>query len=167
MGQTEHKRKMFFANELHRQIFMPVLWMSIVPMLLAGTFIVLLIFNFTGKQLNIPSVSAYDCLATGLTSRMPGDTSSGMCVIYTGKLLAALALATPVAILAMLILVHRITHGIVGPFDRLVRELGQRLSGNDARPLSVRDNDKFAPLVERVNELLLRAKARQGDNNAD
>lgn len=164
MEKQPGKRKRFFANEMHRQIFLPVMWMSALPMVFSGIFIVLLIFNVVGKELNIPEAIIYNCYSTGVevAKSTVGGTSSGICVIYTKKLLSALAVATPLALILLMVLVYRITHRIVGPFDRLVKELGENISGERKGPIIIRENDKFAPLVEKINELLARSGSKEG-----
>ena len=70
------------------------------------------------------------------------------------KVLFILAFAVPLSILVILLIAHNITHKIVGPFDRIVRELGERIENRKKGHIHIRVKDKFKPLVDKINQLL-------------
>ena len=53
---------------------------------------------------------------------------------------------------------HKITHRMIGPFDRIVRELDECVKDRRHGPIRLRKHDKFEPLVEQINILLDKLK---------
>ena len=72
------------------------------------------------------------------------------------KVVLIMLMTTPLAITVILLIAYKVTHRIIGPFDRVVRELGECVSGERKGPIMLRKNDKFWPLVDRINTLLER-----------
>ena len=134
-------RKRFFANPLHREIFFIVLGAALIPTLVTAAGLFYLIFNITAEQMGIPEAIAYNLVPA------------------SNKVLSILSVVTPIVIGALLIVAYKISHKIVGPFDRIVRELDQRLDTkrrDPVAPIKLRPGDKFQPLIDRINELLKR-----------
>ena len=129
-----------FANQLHVELCMIIFFAAVIPTLLATMTIFYLIFNITAEQIGIPE---------GIAA-----------TIYPAayKVTEILIYAIPFSIIAMLILAHRITHRIVGPFDRIVREVDATANGTRRGPIAVRKGDRFAPLVEKINRLIEKIK---------
>lgn len=64
-----------------------------------------------------------------------------------------LLVATPISILIILLFTYKITHKIIEPFDRIIRELDECVNGKRQGPIVVREDDKFRILVEKINNL--------------
>jgi len=125
-----------FANNLHRQIFLLVALAALLPLLIATICLYYLIFGITAMEIGIPETIAYNILPAAREVTI---------ILFT---------AAPIIIFIILIIAHRITHSIVGPFDRIVRELDEHLEGKNRGPIIIRKTDKFSPLVDRINKLL-------------
>ena len=58
-------------------------------------------------------------------------------------------------ILFIVFWICRVTNQIVGPYDRIVKELDQIIESKEKRPLSVRQGDEmFEELTKRINRLI-------------
>jgi hypothetical protein len=136
MGQSENRRKKLFANKMHRDIFMLILLASLFPAIIVTVCLYFLIFNITASQFGIPEAIAYNILPAAR------------------KVTVILLCTAPPSIMLIIIFAFRITHDIIGPFDRIVQELDQRIEGKKQGGISVRKADKFWPLVSRINKLL-------------
>jgi len=132
------KRKRFFANKLHEEIFITVFFATLVPMLLVTILLYYLIFQITAEQFGIPEAIAYNII--------PAARQVTLILLIT----------TPVAVVALMYLAHKLTHRLVGPFDRIIRELDDRIINNKKDPIIIRKKDKFVPLVDKINKLLAR-----------
>ena len=139
-ARNPNKRgRKFFANQLHREIFFIVLGGALIPTLMTTVCLFYLIFNITAEEIGIPESIAYNLIPAAQ------------------KVTTILLVATPLVVLVFLILAHKISHKIIGPFDRIVRELEERLDTkrrDPIEPIRLRSGDKFRPLVEKINELL-------------
>jgi hypothetical protein len=133
-----NRRKQIFANKLHRDTFVIILLSSILPLFLMTIAFYYLIFQITAEEVAIPEVIAYTLIPAAR------------------KVIIVLLLATPATIMVLMVIAHRLTHSLVGPFDRIVRELDDRLKNNKRDPIILRKKDKFIPLIERINKLLAR-----------
>ena len=136
--RNSSNRKRFFANPLHREIFFIVLGAALIPMTITAVGLFYLIFNITAEELGIPEAIAYNIIPAAQ------------------KVTSILIFVTPPVILAILFMAHKISHQIVGPFDRIIRELDLRLDQKrreSAEPIRLRPGDKFQPLVDKINEL--------------
>jgi len=131
-----NKRKKFFANKLHKEIFFVVFFASILPATIVTVLLYYLIFGIVANQLGIPEAIAYNIIPAAR------------------KVTTILAVAVPVSILIILISALKISHRIVGPFDRITRELDENLKGKRKGHIILRAKDKFRPLVDRINKLL-------------
>ncbi len=140
MNKPKNIRKRVFANKLHKQIFFIVFAAALLPTIVAAFGLYYLIFGIIALQLGIPEAIAYDIIPAAK------------------KVLAILSITVPIIILAILFFAHKVTHAIIGPFDRLVRELGECIEGKRQGHIVIRKNDKFWPLVEKINKLLDKLK---------
>ena len=137
--RPNNRGKKFFANDLHREIFLIVLSAALLPTFLTAVGLYYLIFNITAEQIGIPEAIAYNVIPAAK------------------KVTAILLFLTPLVAGTILIFAYRLSHRIVGPFDRIVRELDDRLNTkrrDPVAPIKLRPGDKFQPLVDRINELL-------------
>jgi hypothetical protein len=136
MSQAAQKRRMFFANRMHREMFFLVFWSMLIPAALTAIGLFYLIFSITAEQAGFPETIAYTLIPAAK------------------KVLWILAVTTPAVMAVALFLAHRLTHRIVGPFDRIVREMDQILKGERQGPIVLRPQDKFQPLVDLINRLI-------------
>lgn len=132
----ENKRQRTFANKFHREIFLLLVLAALIPALIATVLLYYMIFSITADQLLVPEAIAYNLLPAAK------------------KVLFILAFTVPLSILAILLIAHNITHKIVGPFDRIVRELEECAEGTKKDHIHIRMKDKFRPLVDKINRLL-------------
>ena len=136
MRMLRNRGKVFFANQMHRNLFFLVFFASLVPTIITAIFLFYLIFNITADQVGIPEAIAYNIIPAA------------------HRVVGVLSILTPVIILGILIFAYKTTHKIVGPFDRIIRELDECIRGTREGPIMLRKNDKFWPLVEKINILL-------------
>ena len=132
----DNRKKTFFANKMHRAIFFFVLAATLIPAIIVTVLLYYLIFQITAQEIGMPDVIAQHI--------MPAAQ----------KVLIILFIAIPVAVVILLFFAYRITHQIIGPFDRIVRELDECLAGTKHGHIIIRKSDKFWPLVHKINELL-------------
>lgn len=121
---------------MHREIFLLVFVASVLPATLITFSLYYLIFGVTAEQIAIPEFIAYNLIPA------------------SRRVFYILLFASPFSILAILILAYKLTHKIVGPFDRIVRELDERVQGKKTGHIILRKKDKFHPLVKGINKLL-------------
>jgi hypothetical protein len=95
-----------------------------------------LIFNITADEMGIPEAIGYNLIPAAK------------------RVMGILLFALPVCIGFILIISHKISHQIVGPFDRILRELDENWREKRGEPIRLRKGDKFQPLVERINRLI-------------
>jgi len=136
MNKPKNIRKRFFANKLHKQIFFIVFAAALAPTIFVTIGLYYLIFGIIASQLGIPEVIAYNIIPAAQ------------------KVIAILSISVPLVILAILLIAHKAAHVIVGPFDRIIRELDEYVEGKKDGHIVIRKNDKFWPLVDRINRLL-------------
>jgi hypothetical protein len=65
-----------------------------------------------------------------------------------------IAVLFPVLIAVLLYWVFTGTNKLVGPIERMIRELDQRIQGHRSGPIVLRPGDKLIPLVDKINVLL-------------
>jgi len=140
MNEKNRKRRFVFANQLHRQIFMLVSLAALLPAIILIVGLYYLIFGITANEVAMPEVLAYNIIPAAK------------------KVVSVLLLITPAIIVGILAWAYNITHSIIGPFDRIVRELDERITGKIIGHILIRKKDKFWPLVERINKLLDKAE---------
>ena len=140
MNMPKNRGKVFFANQMHRNLFFLVFFASLVPTIVTAIFLFYLIFNITADQVGIPESIAYNIIPAAQ------------------RVIGALSVATPLIIFGILIFTYKTTHKIVGPFDRILRELDECIAGTREGPIMLRKNDKFWPLVAKINILLSKNK---------
>lgn len=135
-----NRRKRFFANVLHRDIFSLICLAALIPMSVSCAALFYLIFNITAHQLAIPEVIAQNLYPAART------------------VLFIIWIITPFVIAVILVFAYKVTHKIVGPYSRVLRELDESISGTRQGPIILRSKDKFQPLVDKINILLERIK---------
>ncbi len=125
---------------MHLEIFLLIALAALLPTTIVGISLYYLIFGVTAAQFGIPEAIAYNIMPAART------------------VISILLFATPVSILIILALTYKISHKIIGPFDRIVRELDECIEGKKEGPIVIRKDDKFQPLVEKINKLLDKIK---------
>ena len=140
MNKKKNKRKRIFANKMHRDIFLLVFLASLLPAIIVAICLYYLIFSITASQLGFPEAIAYNIIPAAR------------------KVTIILLTTAPVCILLILFFAYKITHKIIGPFDRIVRDLDEYIKGKKEGQIIIRKADKFWPLVYRINKLLHRLK---------
>jgi sensor histidine kinase YesM len=131
-----NKRKLVFANKLHQQIFLLVSLAALLPTTIVTIGLYYVIFGIFANEVAIPESIAYNIIPAAK------------------KVALVIFIATPIVMGVMIFLAWKISHAIIGPFDRIVRELDERIEGKIIGHILVRKKDKFQPLVERINKLL-------------
>ena len=136
--RRKNRRKKIFANELHKQISLLFLFVGVLPLFI----ITLLTFHsLATMELILPGRAEFD-------------------LANTQKAILSLLILTQFFIMIIVIATHKIIHSIVGPFDRLVVDLRERVKGTKKGPLIIRKGDKFQPLVDEINKLLEKNKSQ-------
>ncbi len=135
-----NRRRKWFANKLHRELFLFLAFASLVPALLVTLCLYYLIFNSLSQELGIPEgISHY--------------------VIPSAKRVSFILLMTaPITIAAILFAAYKMTHKMLGHYDRVLRELDEVLQGKKNTPIVIRKKDAFVPLIDRVNKLIEKLK---------
>lgn len=136
----KNRRIKFIANRLQKDILVLVFLAAFVPMIVVSIVLFYLIFNITAQQMVIPENIAYNLIPAAK--------------IVTNILL----FAAPISVVVIVFLSYKITHRIVGPFDRILKELDECIDGKKRDLIVLRTNDKFQPLVDRINKLLSQMK---------
>jgi hypothetical protein len=137
MNKTNY-RKRFFANKMHGELFWLVFGAATIPALLTTIFLYYFIFNVTAEQVGIPETIAHHIIPAAR------------------EVTRVLVFVVPFTILVILLISHKVSHRIVGPFDRIVREMRENLDGQRKGPINLRKADRFAPLVEQINKMIQR-----------
>jgi hypothetical protein len=119
---------------------------ALLPVLIATICLYYLIFGITAMEMGIPEGIIYNIIPAAQ------------------KVTLILIIAAPVTILTILFFANKLSHAIVGPFDRIVRELDEHLKGQRKGHIVLRKGDKFVPLVDKINLLLDKTEGK--DNKA-
>lgn len=138
--KTKNKRRAFFANKLHKELFLLIFLSILLPSGIITVALYYLIFNIVASQFGIPEAIAYNLIPAA------------------NKVVFILLTVAPVSILAILVFAHRVTHKIVGPYERIIRELDECIDGKRKTHLVIRKADRFLPLVNSINKLLDKVK---------
>jgi hypothetical protein len=139
MKKPKNMRKRIFANKFHKDIFLLLFMASLIPTLAVTVYLYHLILSVIALKID-ERVLQYNL------------------VFVVNKATLTLIITAPVIILGMLLFTNRLTHSIVGPFDRLISELDKHIESKKEGHISIRKNDKFRPLVDKINKLLDRLK---------
>ena len=124
-------------------MFFLIFWACLLPTIITAIFLFYLIFYITSEQIGIPEAIFYNVLPAAQ------------------RVTSILLVILPLVILVILYISFKLTHRLVGPFDRIVRELGEFIEGKRSDNIYLREKDKFCPLVEKINILLDRLKGSQ------
>ncbi|MEA3328986.1 MAG: hypothetical protein U9Q08_04620 [Candidatus Omnitrophota bacterium] len=137
MKTNENKRKNFFiANKLHKEILIIVFVSMLLPVILVGITLHSLIFNIAAWEIGIPE-AVFSVL-------LPAIKQVNFIVF----------IALPFVMLLLWFWALMATKRIVGPFDRLCREVDQRVKGTKTGRIQLRKGDALQELVDGFNRLL-------------
>ncbi|MCX5701975.1 MAG: hypothetical protein NTW64_03225 [Candidatus Omnitrophica bacterium] len=139
MIKPKNMRKRIFANKFHKDIFLLLFMASLIPTLAVTAYL-------------------YHLILTVIALKIDERVLQYNLVFAVNKATLILIITAPVIILGMLLFTNGLTHSIVGPFDRLIDELDKHIEGKKEGGISIRRNDKFRPLVDKINKLLDRLK---------
>ncbi|UCG35301.1 MAG: hypothetical protein JSW17_00435 [Candidatus Omnitrophota bacterium] len=132
----KNRRRQFFANKLHRQTFLLFSVAALVPTALAAISLYYLIFGVTANQMGFLEAIASNIIPA------------------SRKVIIILLVVTPIVLAVLLVFAYRMTHAMLGPYDRIIKELDDRIKGKESGDISLRKKDKFWPLVNKINRLL-------------
>jgi len=136
MRAPNNRRNKLFANELHRQTLLLIFLAILLPVIITIFCLYYLIFNITAMQFMIPEAIIHNVIPAAK------------------RVTIILLISLPIIISIILFIAYKITHVIVGPFDRISEDLENRIKNRSNKPITLRKNDKFKPLVEKINKLL-------------
>lgn len=136
MKTKNNKRYRTFANKLHREIYLTILIAALAPCFIITIVLYYVIFNVMATQAAIPEAIAYNIIPSAR------------------KVSLILILAAPAAVFVILLVAYNITNKILGPYDRILRELDECVTGKKLGHIVIRKKDKFKPLVDGINKLI-------------
>lgn len=123
-------------NKLERHYLRLIALSIILPTLITGGCLYYVIFNLMAEQLGIPEVVAYHLLPV------------------VEKVNLILMVSLPLLFLILFFIGVILSRRLVGPIERLEKELKEVVSGNLSKRLKLRRNDTLKPLVDDINTLL-------------
>ena len=129
-------RKQFFANKFHKQLFFMGFLSAFLPTLITTVTLYYLIFSITAQEIGFPE-SIYSHVYPAAK-----------------KVIQILLIVFPIVLLFIAYVSYKITHKMVGPYDRILRELDACIAGQKKDHIKLRPNDKFVSLVDRINILI-------------
>ncbi len=137
MGKKIVPRRRIIANKFHFELIKLFVIACLVPAI-----IVALLFYYYLNTSVASTVLLSSCAPVS-------DVVSNAHII-----LIALFILTPVGVLSILFFTRKVTHTIVGPYDRILREIDDIIEGKKKTPIQLRKGDKFQSLVDRINKLV-------------
>jgi len=82
------------------------------------------------------------------------------------RVLLTLCVSSPVVLIGLLCWAFFLTNRIVGPVERMIRELDARLDGTASGPISLRPKDQLLPLAEKINLVIAKWEQSKTDRGA-
>lgn len=130
-------RNFFLVRDRLERHYLRLIALSLIlPALITGGCLYYVIFDLMAEQLGIPEIVAYHLLPV------------------VKKVNIVLLVSLPMIFLILLSIGVTLTRRLVGPIERLERELKEIVSGNPPKRLTVRKNDILKPLIDNINILL-------------
>ncbi len=123
-------------NRLERRYLRLIALSMMLPTLIIGCCLYYVIFNLMAEQLGIPEIIAYHLLPV------------------VSKVNTVLAVSLPVVFMILFSIGLVLTRNLVGPIERLEKELKEILSKDKIKKLKLRKRDALKPLVEDINILI-------------
>lgn len=141
MKKKKHNRDWFYGTGLEQKILLPFYLASVIILACLIYFDYLLLFHpvFFNNVITAELMQEYPSLS---------DVKAT---------LIALAWLVTFAFLFLIYWAHKISNRILGPHERIVRELDEVLAGKRRQELKVRPGDElFESLLHRINKLISR-----------
>lgn len=136
-----NKRNRFFcANSLQKKIMLIVFAAALVPTVIVGACFYYLIFNVTAWNIGIPEAVA--------SLLMPAVRQVNLIIM----------ILVPVSIILIWLWALLISNKIVGPHDRLLREISEIAKGQRSGHIHIRPGDAMGSLVKNINLLIDKTK---------
>ena len=137
-------RKFYLVRNRLEKHYLRLIALSIIlPTLIIGGCLYYVIFNLMAEQLSIPEVVAYHLLPV------------------VEKVNFVLIVSLPVLFLILFSIGLILSRRLVGPIERLERELKGIVSGDLSKRLQLRKDDALRPLVDDINALLDRVASEK------
>jgi len=136
--RTRFIRTKFLIGRSVQLKYLALLMLSmVIPLVFVGGCLYYLIFNLMAEQLGIPESIAYNLFPV------------------IDKMNLILLLGLPPLFLLLIIWGIMLTHRLLGPLERLEKEL-ERIynSGDYTKRLKLRKNDDIRPIADAINKLL-------------
>ena len=138
--KKEHRAWFSIANRFQRKILTLVFLSTVVPMIIAVVCLYYLTFSIVASEIGIPEAIGYALIPAA-------KRTAGIAIV--GFL---------VSVVFIWMWAWEVSHRLVGPLDRLCRELDERIAGKKKGYIYFRKKDYLAMLVGRINALLDRLK---------
>lgn len=141
MKKKKYNRDWFTSTRLEQRILLPFYFAALIILACLIYFDYLLLFH----------PLFFDNIITAeLTRKYPS-------LIDVKSQLMTLAWLVTFAFLFLIYWAHKVTNRILGPHERVIRELDEILAGKRRQELKVRPGDVlFEPLLHRINKLVSR-----------
>ena len=97
MSEKQNRRKGFFANSMHKEMFFLIFFAAVLPTLITTVFLYYLIFYITTEQIAIPEAIAYNIIPAAK------------------RVTVILCVSLPFVIGIIMMMAFKITHRVVGP----------------------------------------------------
>lgn len=82
------------------------------------------------------------------------------------RLLSYISLVFPLGLIGLLYWAFYVTEKVVGPVERITRELDERIQGTKTGPIQLRPKDSLIPMVDKVNEILAEWEKLRNEKSA-
>jgi hypothetical protein len=131
-----NQRNFFICNKFQKKILILVFFSVIIPVVLTVVCLYYLIFNVTANEMVFPEAIADN-------------------IIPAAKKVATIVLVlVPFSLLMTFWWAYHVSHKLVGPLNRLYRELDERIAGKTKAHIRFRKGDYLLELTHKINALL-------------
>ena len=133
-------RKKVLANQIKKDVFYLISFAAICPTIIMGIFFYFLIYKLTSY------------------SSWPQGVLSYFFIPMTQRIMDVLMVTLPIVIVTILIFAFKLTHRTFGPYERIIREMGDCIEGKKSDYIIIRQKDRLWPLVDKVNMFIKKMK---------
>lgn len=135
--------KFVTKNSVQRKYLALILSSIALPLLIAGGCLYYLMFQIMAEQLAIPEAIACNLIPV------------------LKKINFLLIIAIPPIAILLFILAAILTHKLIGPIDRMERDLKKISDGNYSLRIRIRKDDNLRPMAEAINKIIDQLEKRQ------
>ena len=128
--------KYIMRNKLQLKFLALILLSILIPLFIVGGCLYYVMFQIMAEQLGIP-----ESIAANL-------------IPVLNKINLLLLLALPLVLILIFFVAIFLTHRLVGPLDRLERDLVKIASGDYSVRLTLRKDDDLKPMSEIINKIV-------------